>query len=216
MKPFEPIPTPAIQYTLDQSLGRVPEQAFAMARSLISLIGFRDQYTSSHSARVANYVRTIAMQLGLSDEEIQTAVFAASVPDIGKIGVPDHILLKPGKLSEEEFAWIQKYPEWGWMSLRHLDGFQQAALLVLHQHERVDGSGYPNKLKGEEIPLGSRIITVADSFDALTTDRPYRRALSHAEALAELIRCSVSQFDPEVVNAFRVSLERQMAGNELS
>ena len=216
MKPFEPIPTPAIQYTLDQSPGRITQQTSDMARSLISLIGFRDQYTSSHSARVANYVRAIATQLGLSDEETETAVFAASVHDIGKIGVPDHILLKPGKLSEEEFAWIQKYPEWGWMSLRHLDGFQQAALLVLHQHERVDGSGYPNKLRGEEIPLGSRIITVADSFDALTTDRPYHRAFSHAEALAELIRCSGSQFDPEVVNAFRLSLERQMAGNELS
>ncbi|HEX9248272.1 MAG TPA: HD-GYP domain-containing protein [Gemmatimonadaceae bacterium] len=216
MKPFEPIPTPAIQYTLDQSPGRITQQTSDMARSLISLIGFRDQYTSSHSARVANYVRAIATQLGLSDEETETAVFAASVHDIGKIGIPDHILLKPGKLSEEEFAWIQKYPEWGWMTLRHLDGFQQAALLVLHQHERVDGSGYPNKLRGEEIPLGSRIITVADSFDALTTDRPYHRAFSHAEALAELIRCSGSQFDPEVVNAFRLSLERQMAGNELS
>ena len=216
MKPFEPIPTPAIQYTLDQSPGRITQQTSDMARSLISLIGFRDQYTSSHSARVANYVRAIATQLGLSDEETETAVFAASVHDIGKIGIPDHILLKPGKLSEEEFAWIQKYPEWGWMSLRHLDGFQQAALLVLHQHERVDGSGYPNKLTGEEIPLGSRMIAVADSFDALTTDRPYRRALSHAEALGELIRCSGSQFDPEVVNAFRVSLERQTAGNELS
>ncbi len=216
MKPFEPIPTPAMQYTLDQSPGRITQQTSDMARSLISLIGFRDQYTSSHSARVANYVRAIATQLGLSDEETETAVFAASVHDIGKIGVPDHILLKPGKLSEEEFAWIQKYPEWGWMTLRHLDGFQQAALLVLHQHERVDGSGYPNKLRGEEIPLGSRIITVADSFDALTTDRPYHRAFSHAEALAELIRCSGSQFDPEVVNAFRLSLERQMAGNELS
>jgi len=211
MKPFEPIPTPAIQYTLDQSPGRITQQTSDMARSLISLIGFRDQYTSSHSARVANYVRAIATQLGLSDEETETAVFAASVHDIGKIGVPDHILLKPGKLSEEEFAWIQKYPEWGWMTIRQVEGFQDAALLVLHQHESVDGSGYPKGLRGEEIPLGSRIIAVADSFDALTTNRPYRIALTQQAAVDELMRCSGTQFDAEVVNAFLTTLyDRQL------
>jgi len=94
--------------------------------------------------------------------------------------------------------------------LRHLDGFQKAALLVLHQGEHVDGSGHPEGLKGEEIPLGSRIIRVADSFDALTTNRPYRATLTPAAALAELIRCSGTEFDARVVNAFRVFLERQM------
>lgn len=214
MDSFKPISAPTINLVQSQSQER-PQQAFALARELVSLIGFRDQYTTSHSARVANYVRAIATELGLADEETETAVVAASLHDIGKIGVPDHILLKPDKLSVEEFAWIQKYPEWGWNTLRLCDGFQEAALLVLHQHERVDGSGYPDGLKGEEIPLGSRIITVADSYDALTTGRPYRPALSHAAALAELTRCSGTQFDAEVVKAFRVFLERQIVESGL-
>jgi HD-GYP domain-containing protein (c-di-GMP phosphodiesterase class II) len=180
----------------------------AMARSVVSLIGFRDHYTSSHSARVANYARAIAGEMGLGEEEIETIGFAALLHDIGKMGIPDHILLKPDKLSEEELAWIQRYPEWGWMTLRHVDGFQKAAVIVLHQHEHLDGSGYPNQLKGEEIPLGSRIITVAETYDALTTDRPYRTALGHAEALAEIMRCSGVQFDPTVVKAFQAVLER--------
>jgi HD-GYP domain-containing protein (c-di-GMP phosphodiesterase class II) len=195
-----------IREDLVQFEDRVPQQTLAMARALVSLIGLRDQYTASHSARVATYVRAIAAQLGLADEEIETAVFAAALHDIGKIGISDHILLKPEKLSEEESAWIRKYPEWGWMTLRHVDGLQEAALLVLHQHERMDGSGYPLGLKGEEIPLGSRIIAVGDAYDALTTNRPYRTALSEAAALDELIRCSGTQFDPEVVDAFRVTL----------
>jgi HD-GYP domain-containing protein (c-di-GMP phosphodiesterase class II) len=95
------------------------------------------------------------------------------------------------------------------MTLRHLEGVQQAALFVLHQHERVDGFGYPRGVSGKEIPLGSRIINVADSFDALTTDRPYRRALGQEAAVAELVRCSGEQFDPEVVEAFRVSLNNR-------
>jgi len=190
-------------------------QTAAMAKALVSLIGLRDQYTASHSARVAKYVRAIAVELSLAEQETETAVFAASLHDIGKIGIPDEILLKPGKLNDEEFAWIQKYPEWGWMVLRHLDGFQQAALLILHQHERVDGCGYPKRLRGEEIPIGSRIIRVADSYDALTTNRPYRTALGHSAALDELIRCSGAQFDLEVVNAFGRFLERHLLGKSV-
>jgi HD-GYP domain-containing protein (c-di-GMP phosphodiesterase class II) len=197
-----------IQSNILQLEERFPPQTVAMTKSFVSLIGLRDHYTASHSARVANYVRAIALELGLSDEDRETAVFAASLHDIGKIGIPDHILLKPGKLTEEELAWIQKCPEWGWMTLRHLDGFQEAARIVLHQCERMDGTGYPERLKGEEIPLGSRMITIADSYDALTTNRPYRTALTREEALAELNRCSGAQFDPQVLNAFRVVLGR--------
>jgi HD-GYP domain-containing protein (c-di-GMP phosphodiesterase class II) len=204
-----PLAVSDASYSLAQIDDRNQEQTVAMVRSLISLIGMRDHYTGSHSARVAKYVRGIALELELPDEETETTVFAGALHDIGKIAIPDQILLKPGKLTEEEFMWIQKYPEWGWMTLRHLDGFQRAALLVLHHHERLDGSGYPNKLRGDQIPLGSRIITVADSYDALTTDRPYRPALSPEEALAEIIRCSGKQFDPRVVRAFSAALEHQ-------
>ena len=148
--------------------------------------------------------------MGLADQEVETAVCAASLHDIGKVGVPDSILLKPDKLTEDELAWIRKYPEWGSTSLRHLEGLQEAALLVLHQRERVDGSGYPHRLKGAEIPLGSRLIAVADSYDALTSNRPYRTATSPIEAMQEIMRCSGEQFDPDVVAAFQVFLEREV------
>jgi HD-GYP domain-containing protein (c-di-GMP phosphodiesterase class II) len=197
---------PYVHENIIQFQDRIPQQILAMAKALVSVIGLRDHYTASHSARVAKYVRDIATKLGLPDTETETVVFAASLHDIGKAGISDHILLKPDKLNEEELAWIQKNPEFGWMALRQIEGFQSAALIVLHQHERIDGSGYPKKLRGEEIPLGSRIIAVADSFDALTTNRPYRNALSQQAALEELMRCSGTQFDPEVVNAFLTTL----------
>jgi len=197
---------PRAHEELVQLQDRIPQQIFAMAKALVSLIGLRDQYTASHSARVATHVRKIARQLDLPDSETDAVVFAASLHDIGKAGISDHILLKPDKLSAEELAWIHKYPEWGWMTLRQIEGFQKAALFVLHQKESVDGSGYPKGLRGEEIPLGSRIISVADSFDALTTNRPYRTALTRQAALDELMRCSGTQFDPEVVHAFLMTL----------
>ena len=184
------------------------QQTLAMATSLISLIDLRDRYTGGHSARVASYVRGIAIQMCLPDDQTETLVFAASLHDIGKIGIPDQILLKPGPLDEEEFGWIRKHPEWGWMATRNVNGFQEAALLVLHHHERLDGQGYPSGLRGAEIPLGSRLIAIADSYDALTTDRPYRKSRRHEEAIAALVACSGTQFDPQVLNAFRTSMER--------
>jgi HD-GYP domain-containing protein (c-di-GMP phosphodiesterase class II) len=183
------------------------EQTLAMATSLVSLIDLRDRYTGSHSARVAAYVRSIAVQMCLSDEETETSVLAASLHDIGKIGIPDQVLLKRGSLTNEEFAWIRRHPEWGWMALHNVDGFKEAALLVLHHHESLDGNGYPSRLRGSEIPLGSRLITVADAYDALTTDRPYRASRAPHDALAELQRCSGRQFDPDVVMAFCAALE---------
>jgi HD-GYP domain-containing protein (c-di-GMP phosphodiesterase class II) len=196
------------QYRLAELEEMCRQQTLAMATSLVSLIDIRDRYTGGHSERVASYVRIIALEMCLPDDEMEAIVFAASLHDIGKIGVPDHVLLKNGKLTEDEFDWIRKHPEWGWMALRNVDGFQKPGLMVLHHHERLDGTGYPGRLRGTEIPLGSRIIAVADSFDALTTTRPYRTARSQGEALAELLRCRDTQFDADVVDAFCASLER--------
>jgi HD-GYP domain-containing protein (c-di-GMP phosphodiesterase class II) len=194
-------------YRIAELEERSQQQTLAMATSLVSLIDLRDRYTGGHSQRVAKYVRGIAMQMCLPDDETEMIVFAASLHDIGKIGVPDHILLKPGALTDDEFEWIRKHPEWGWMAVRNVDGFQEAALLILHHHERLDGKGYPSRLRGNEIPLGSRIIAVADSYDALTTNRPYRTARTRIEALNELLRCRHIQFDADVVDAFVASLE---------
>jgi len=185
---------------------RSRRQTVQMACTLVSLIDLRDRYTGSHSSRVAGYCREIAVHMDLTDAETESVVFAACLHDIGKIGVPDHVLLKPGQLNTEEFEWIRKHPEYGWMALRNVEGLERESLMVLHHHERMDGTGYPGGLKGLEIPLGSRIIAVADSFDALTTDRPYRRARSRPDALEEIVRCTGLQFDPRAVQAFCESI----------
>jgi HD-GYP domain-containing protein (c-di-GMP phosphodiesterase class II) len=190
------------QFHIAELEDRSKQQTLAMACSLISLIDLRDHYTGGHSSRVAGYCRATALRMGLPDDDVETVVLAASLHDIGKIGVPDRVLLKEGALDDEEFSWIRKHPEWGWMAVRNVDGFQTASLQLLHHHERLDGRGYPGGLVGPEIPLGSKIITVADSYDALTTNRPYRKARSLDDALMELMRCAGTQFDPEVVSAF--------------
>jgi HD-GYP domain-containing protein (c-di-GMP phosphodiesterase class II) len=189
-------------FRIAQLEDRAAQQTLAMACTLISLIDLRDRYTGGHSSRVAAYCRQIAVHMNLPHEETEQVVLAASLHDIGKIGVPDSVLLKQGSLTDEEFEWIRKHPEYGWSALRSVDGFQYASLLVLHHHERYDGRGYPGNLKGTEIPLGSRIISVADSFDALTTDRPYRKGRTRDEAIAEIVRCAGTQFDAQAVQAF--------------
>ena len=140
--------------------------------------------------------------MGLGDEETEMLLLAASLHDVGKIGVPDHILLKPGRLTEDEFEYIKKHSEFGWMVLRTLQGFEEPSLVLLHHHERFDGGGYPGQLSGTRIPLGARIVAVGDAYDALTTNRPYRNGRSHEEAIAEITRCSKTQFDSNVVAAF--------------
>src|ERR1041384_3575985 len=129
------------------------QQTLAMACSLISLIDLRDHYTGGHSARVAEYCRDIGMHYGLKHEDLEEVVLAASLHDIGKIGVPDRVLLKQGKLDDEEFEWIRKHPEWGWAAVRTVKTCHNASLLMLHHHERWDGGGYPGALHGIDIPL---------------------------------------------------------------
>jgi HD-GYP domain-containing protein (c-di-GMP phosphodiesterase class II) len=182
-------------------------QILSVACTLVSLVDLRDSYTGGHSTRVAAYTRKMGLQLGLEERTLETIVLAASLHDIGKIGVPDHVLLKPGKLTEEEFEYIRKHAEFGWMVLRNLEGMEEASLMLLHHHERFGGGGYPGELAGQDIPFGARIITVADAYDALTTDRPYRRGWTHDDALEEIRRNVNTQFDPAIVDAFFASFQ---------
>jgi HD-GYP domain-containing protein (c-di-GMP phosphodiesterase class II) len=151
---------------------------------------------------VADYSHRIAIELGLNDDETETLLLSASLHDVGKIGVPDQILLKPGPLTEDEYDYIKKHSEFGWMVLRNVEGFEEASLILLHHHERFDGHGYPGELSGNQIPFGARIVAIADTYDALTTNRPYRKPWSHDRAVAEIERCSNTQFDPRVIQAF--------------
>jgi HD-GYP domain-containing protein (c-di-GMP phosphodiesterase class II) len=189
------------------------EQVLSMACTLVSLVDLRDSYTGGHSNRVAEYNRGTAVTLGLSYSNTNDIVMAGLLHDIGKIGVPDHVLLKKGKLTDEEFELIKKHPEFGWMALKSVRAFEEVSLMLLHHHERIDGRGYPGKLKGAQIPLGAKIIAVSDSFDALTTNRPYRTARSWGEALEELDRCRGTQFEPDVLDAFLKWIQSPAASN---
>ena len=195
-----------VRYQMMEMEDRYRKQVLAMACTLVSVVDLRDSYTGGHSSRVAGYSRAIGLHLGLPDSELDNVVMAALMHDIGKVGVPDHVLLKPGRLTEDEMAQIRKHPELGWMALKNIDEFKSVSMIVLHHHERMDGQGYPGHLRGDAIPLGSRIVAVADSYDALTTDRPYRPARSRQQAIDEMLSCVESQFDPRVLAAFLDSL----------
>jgi len=195
-----------VRYQMMEMEDRYRKQVLAMACTLVSVVDLRDSYTGGHSSRVGTLARNIGLHLGLPDSELDNVVMAALMHDIGKVGVPDHVLLKAGPLNGEEMAQIRKHPELGWMALKNIDEFKIVSMIVLHHHERMDGDGYPGRLRGEAIPLGSRIIAVADSYDALTTDRPYRPARSRQQAIDEMLSCVESQFDPRVLAAFLDSL----------
>ncbi len=171
-------------------------------RSLAETIDAKDTYTRGHSERVSLYAEAIARSLGLKGPELQTIRYAGYLHDVGKIGIPDAILSKPGKLTVEEFHVIQKHPVMSEKILKPVKFPFPVQSIVRHHHERYDGKGYPDGMIGEEIPLGARILFVADAYEAMTSDRPYRKALSTAMALSELENNKITQFDPRVVIAF--------------
>lgn len=169
---------------------------------LAETLELRDPYTAGHSRRVATYSKQIALALGLSSREVDVIEYSALLHDIGKIGIPDAVLLKPGRLDERERSVINHHPSLGASILSSITSMEDIVPCVLHHHERVDGTGYPDRLGGDAIPLGARIVAVADTFDAMTSDRPYRRGLSAEVALAEIERVAGVQLDATVVAAF--------------
>jgi diguanylate cyclase (GGDEF)-like protein/putative nucleotidyltransferase with HDIG domain len=184
-----------------------PDRAarFRAAASLARAVDARDVYTGSHSQRVAELAARTARRLGLPDEEVELTRLAASLHDLGKLAIPEEILRKPGPLTEPERIVLERHPQIGFRMLESLD-VDPVADWVLHHHERWDGSGYPDGLSGEGIPLGARIIFVADAYDAMISERVYRRRVSPEEAIAELDRCAGTQFDPSVVAALAEEL----------
>lgn len=179
------------------------KQAFlTTADTLAEAVDKRDPYTGGHSRRVMEYSLAIGRELGLEGEELERLRLAAVLHDIGKIGIGDNILLKNGKLSAEEFETVKMHPIYGEEILKHVEYFKDIIPAIRHHHERFGGGGYPSGLKGENIGLAARIIAVADAFDAMTSERRYRKALSPEEAVAELLAHSGTQFDPAVVEAF--------------
>lgn len=175
-------------------------------RALSAAMGARERGTAEHCDRIGPLALMIADALGLSQTQRSTLELAAYVHDIGKIGVRDEILLKPGELSEAEWEKIRTHPGMGGDILSNVEELSDLAHVIRHHHERVDGSGYPDGLSGNQIPLLSRILAVADAFDAMTSDRPYRTRLPESEAVARLLQNAGTQFDPEIVNVFLKAL----------
>ena len=174
----------------------------ATVRALSNAVEARDAYTGKHAERVAAYGLAIARAAGIDVADEPQMEFGFLLHDIGKVGVPDAILFKPAPLSTEEFRAVAGHAEIGAAILRHVDFLDEAMLIVRHHHERWDGSGYPDRLEGEQIPLAARVFAVADTLDALTTDRPYREKVSFAEARREILRGAGTQFDPAVIAAY--------------
>ena len=191
------VPTAVITRTL-RYVRQLEGETRSAVRSLAEVIDHRDPHTAHHSERVASYAVALARRLDLDEDVVELIDQAGSVHDLGKIGVADSILLKPGALTEGE----RLHTEIGARILNHYELFREGALIVLHHHERWDGGGYPAGLAGEAIPLGSRVVAVADAFDAMTSNRPYRAALSVAEAVGRLREGSGVQWDPDLVDVF--------------
>ena|ERR1700722_16469108 len=187
---------------LREALRQIERGYEVTLQALGAAIDLRDNETAGHSQRVCRYSLELARVLGWSESQLGSLARGAHLHDIGKLGIPDGILLKPGPLTEEERTVMQRHVEIGFNLVADIAFLADASEIVLTHHERHDGSGYPCGLKGNEILLGARIFAVADSFDAITSDRPYRRASSFESGREIICKCSGTKFDPEVVSAF--------------
>ncbi|MDQ3854823.1 MAG: HD domain-containing protein [Chloroflexota bacterium] len=205
------LPLVALYFSL-RSVEQVREQTLRTIEKLSDVIDRRDPATEQHSERVAQYTALICDQLGLPADFTEITVSAARVHDLGKVAVPDSILFKPGRPSPEEWSVIRQHPVQGADLLSSIPTYKMGAGVIRHHHERWDGKGYPDGLRGEEIPLGARIVAVADAYDVMTSTRPYSRAVHMATAVHEIRVNAGTQFDPKVVEAFIAAMgfERQV------
>ncbi|MBR1977053.1 HD domain-containing protein [bacterium] len=183
------------------------ELFYKTIKSISSALDSKDPYTHGHSLRVTLYALILASTLGLSDKELEDIETAGLLHDIGKIGIPQSILCKQGKLTDEEFEVMKAHPENAEKLIANIKNLKGISNWLKCHHERWDGAGYPAGLKGEEIPLSARIIAIADTYDAMTTTRSYRTALSHQTAIDEIRACAGTQFDPELAKKF-IELEQ--------
>lgn len=194
-------------YIAFETIQRLQRQTQEAMLAMADAIDARDPYTAEHSRRVASLARRIAEVQGLRLREVERIELAARVHDIGKIGISNTTLHKEGPLSENEWSEMQQHPLIGEELLRPYRQFRHEVAMVRSHHERWDGGGYPDGLRGQAIPIGARVISVADTFDAMTSDRPYRPALNRSTAVAEIQRNALSQFDPQVVASFLQVME---------
>jgi response regulator RpfG family c-di-GMP phosphodiesterase len=180
---------------------------------MVAVLDYRDTETQWHSRRVSRFTCRLANQIGISDPaEMKTIEMGSLLHDIGKIGVRDAVLLKPGKLDPDEWVEMREHPHLGWALLQRIEFLRDASQIVLQHQERYDGSGYPGRLKEEQIVLGARLFAVADTYDAITSDRPYRKAQTHDAAVAEIRRVAGTQLDPKIVDAFCAIPEEDWSG----
>lgn len=195
---------------------RIENQKMAemMARTILKALDCKDHYTFGHSMRVAYFSLVTGRELGLSEEELKELELSAIFHDIGKIGTPDQVLNKPSRLTEEEFLVMKQHPEQSYEILKEYPIFEKIALNARYHHERYDGRGYPLGMKGDEIPLFARIILIADTFDAMTSTRPYRKGLDYSVAYDELNQFSGTQFDPKCVQAFVSGMAKEAKKGE--
>lgn len=170
--------------------------------ALVKALDAREKEVGSHSERVMNYSLFLAAKMGIRDAELEHLSKGALLHDIGKIGITDNILLKPGKLDHFEWLEMYRHPQVGYEILSEISFLKAPAEIILSHHERFDGTGYPRKLKGAQIPIGARIFVLVDTLDAMTSDRPYRKALPFENVISEVKRCRGSQFDPELADLF--------------
>lgn len=178
-------------------------------RLIADALEAKDPFLRKHSDEVSGYVAAVGDRLGMDRRRREELLFASLLHDVGKIGISERILLKPGKLTPEERSVIELHPRIGYRLVHQVPALREIAPAILHHHERFDGSGYPQGLRGEQIPLEARIIAVADSFSAMTSDRPYQKGMSIPEACAELKRCAGDQFDPKVVRIFVEEVDKR-------